>query len=218
MKRKLNDENESCGEIIADSVTHGIGFLLSIAALCVLVYFAMSMGDNWRVISFSVYGVSLMLLYLSSTLYHSLSVTRARKVFRVLDHSFIYVLIAGTYTPFALITLKGWIGWLLFIIVWLLAILGIVFKSIFIDKMKIFSTIVYIFMGWIIIVALEPLLNAISVYGFIWLLAGGLSYTLGIIFFGMKKLKYHHAIWHMFVLGGSTCHFIALLFYVLPQN
>ena len=216
MNKKAVANDESCGEIVANSITHGIGALLGIAALCTLVYLASTNGDPWLIISFGIYGTSLVLLYLVSTLYHGLSRTRASYVFRILDHSCIYVLIAGTYTPFTLISLKGPVGWILFGVIWVLAVLGVVFTSIFINRMKVLSSIIYIIMGWLILFALKPLLDVLSTAGFIWLLAGGLSYTLGVIFFSLNRLRFNHAIWHLFVLGGSVCHFFALLFYVLP--
>jgi hemolysin III len=181
-----------------------------------MVCLASISGDAWRIVSFSIYGASLVLLYLASTLYHSLSATRASNVFRILDHSCIYILIAGTYTPFTLISLRGQVGWTLFATVWVLAITGVVFKSVFMGRLKILSVVIYIVMGWIIVFALKPLLSALSTAGFVWLLIGGLSYTLGIIAFSLNRLKFNHAIWHLFVLGGSVCHFFALFFYVLP--
>lgn len=204
------------GEEIANSITHGIGAALAIAALVILVVFAAKKGDAWRVVSFSIYGSTLILMYLFSTLYHAIQHPGATKVFRILDHSSIYLLIAGTYTPFLLVTIRGGWGWSLFGIIWGLAITGIVFKSIFIQKMKKVSLTIYILMGWLIVIALKPMLANLQPAGLWWLVGGGLCYTGGAVFYALKSLKYSHAIWHLFVLAGSICHFFAILLYVLP--
>ncbi|NQT23870.1 hemolysin III family protein [candidate division KSB1 bacterium] len=204
------------GEEIASSITHGIGAALSIAALVILVVLAATRGDAWRVVSFSIYGTTLILLYMASTLYHAIQHKGAKQVFRILDHSFIYLLIAGTYTPFLLVPLRGGWGWSLFGLIWALAITGIVFKAIFINRMKKLSVVIYILMGWMIMIALKPLLAEIPKAGLWWLAGGGLSYTGGVVFYAMKSVKFSHAVWHLFVLGGSICHFFAILLYVLP--
>lgn len=205
------------GEEIASSITHGIGTALGIAALVILVVLAARQGDAWRIVSFSIYGTTLILLYLASTLYHAIQHPGAKKVFRILDHSSIFLLIAGTYTPFLLVSLRGGWGWSLFGVIWALAITGIVFKAIFIQRMKKFSLVIYILMGWLILIALKPLLAHIPKAGLWWLAGGGLAYTGGAVFYAMKSVKYTHAVWHLFVLGGSICHFFAILLYVLPQ-
>lgn len=211
-------KTETLKEEIANSITHGIGAVLSIAGLSVLVVLASLHGDAWRVVSFSVFGATLVLLYLASTFYHSFQNPRVKRLFRILDHSAIYLLIAGSYTPFTLVSMRGPWGWSLFGVIWGLALLGIVFKAFFVERFAVLSTIIYIGMGWVMVIAVKPAILAISFYGIIWLLAGGLFYTLGVIFFAWGKLPFNHAIWHLFVLGGSTCHFIAVLYYVLPMS
>jgi hemolysin III len=199
------------GEEIASSITHGIGAALSIAALVILVVLAAKQGDAWRIVSFSVYGTTLILLYLASTLYHAIQHRGAKKVFRILDHSSIFLLIAGTYTPFLLVSLRGRWGWSLFGVIWALAITGIVFKAIFIHRMKKLSVVIYILMGWLILIALKPMLANIPKAGLWWLAGGGLAYTGGVVFYAMKSVKFAHAVWHLFVLAGSICHFFAIL-------
>ena len=206
------------GEELASSITHGIGAILGAAGLVVLVVFATLYGDAWHIVSVSVYGATLVLLYLMSTLYHSLQSPRVKRVFQILDHSSIYLLIAGSYTPFTLVTLRGAWGWSLFGIIWGLAIVGIVLKVFFTGRMRIFSSIVYIAMGWFVLIALRPLLSNFPFEGFIWLLVGGCFYTSGIFFYCWKTMPYSHAIWHLFVLAGSICQYFAILFYVLPLN
>jgi hemolysin III len=208
---------QTLGEEIANSITHGIGALLSVAALVVMLVTAALHHSTWHVVACAVYGVSLILLYTCSTLYHAIRAPRAKYVFKILDHAAIYVLIAGTYTPFTLVSLRGAWGWSLFGVVWTLAAAGIAFKCFFVDRMVTLSTTVYILMGWCAVVAVKPLFDALSWNGFAWLLAGGLSYTIGVIFFAMRR-RYAHAIWHLFVIGGSLCHFYAVYRYVLPVS
>lgn len=205
-------------EEIANSVIHGIGAGLSIAALAILVTFAGLFGDPWRVVSFSIYGATLVLLYLASTFYHSFQSPRLKEIFRVLDHSAIFLLIAGTYTPFTLVNLRGVWGWTLFGFIWGLALCGILLEVFFMDRFKALSMTIYVGMGWMVIIAFKPLLSAVPVGGMIWLGVGGLTYTLGVIFYLCKRIPFNHAIWHLFVLGGSVCHFFCILFYVLPVN
>lgn len=207
----------SLGEEIANSITHGIGAGLSIAGLVVLVVSAARLGDPWRVVSFSIYGASLILLYLISTLYHALHHPGAKRVFKILDHASIYFLIAGTYTPFTLVSIRGAWGWTLFGIIWGLAITGIVFKAIFINRMKKLSVAIYILMGWLVLIAIKPMMANVPIEGMIWLAVGGVLYTLGVIFYRLKSIKYMHTVWHLFVIGGSICHFFAILLYVAPQ-
>lgn len=206
------------GEELANSITHGIGVLLSIAALTLLVIFASIYGDVWRIVSFSIYGSSLIILYTASTLYHSFRSEKVKHFFKIMDHSSIYLLIAGTYTPFTLVLLRGGWGWSLFGIIWGLTVIGILFKLFFVNKFQLLSTIIYLLMGWLIVIAFKPAMEHIAAGGLYWLLAGGILYSLGVVFFIWHKLKYHHAIWHLFVLGGSVCHFFAMLLYVLPMN
>lgn len=204
------------GEEIANSVTHGIGAGLSVAGLTLLVALAAIYGDVWRVVSFSIYGSSLILLYLASTLYHSIQHPKVKRVLRIFDHSAIYLLIAGTYTPFTLVSMRGPWGWTLFGIVWGLALLGIAFKTVFIGRYEKLATAAYVLMGWLVVAAFKEMLVTIPTGGVIWLVVGGVLYTLGVIFYAWQKLPYNHAIWHLFVLGGSICHFFAILFHVLP--
>jgi len=206
----------SPGEELANSITHGLGALLSIAGLVFLLIVAITRGTALHVTAVAVFGTTLILLYLASTLYHALTPPRAKRVFQILDHSAIYLLIAGTYTPFTLITLRGVWGWSLFAVIWSLAIFGVVFKSIWIERYAILSTAVYVLMGWCAIIAIRPLLRGLPWDGFLWLLAGGLSYTAGVIFYSSHR-RYAHSVWHLFVLGGSACHYWAIYRYVLAR-
>jgi hemolysin III len=208
----------SVREEIANSVTHGVGAGLSIAALAILVTFAGLLGDAWRVVTFSIYGSTLILLYSASTFYHSFQSPRAKEIFRVLDHSAIFLLIAGTYTPFTLVSLRGGWGWTLFGLIWGFAMGGIVLEVFFLDRFKHLSLAIYVGMGWLVVIAIKPLLSAVPVGGLIWLGIGGLTYTLGVIFYTWRSFPFNHAIWHLFVLGGSVCHFFCILFYVLPMG
>jgi hemolysin III len=204
-------KQQSTGEEIANAITHGIGALLAIAALVVLVVLAAMKGTVWHVVSFSIFGTTLVLLYFASTLYHSLTFTRAKGLFHKFDHISIYLLIAGTYTPFCLTALRGWVGWTVLGIVWTCAIIGAVIKAISIGSKVRLSTILYVMMGWVILIAIKPLYEAVSFSGFIFLIAGGVSYTLGTIFFMRDQVKYNHSVWHLFVLGGSVLHFFSVL-------
>ena len=206
----------SKGEEIANSVTHGIGVLVSIAGLVLLIVFSALYGNAWHVVSSSIYGSSMLLLYLASTLYHSLQGARAKSFFRILDHSSIFILIAGTYTPFTLVSLNGPWGWSIFGVIWGLAVLGIIFKFFFINRFGILSTVIYVLMGWMIVIAVKPVLEAVPYGGLVLLLSGGLCYTAGLVFYAWKKLKYAHSIWHLFVIGGSVLHYFAVMFYVIP--
>lgn len=199
------------GEEIANSITHGIGTGLSIAGLTVLVIFAALHGDIWRIVSFSIYGSTLVLLYLTSTLYHGFQHPKAKKIFQIFDHSAIYLLIAGTYTPFLLVSLRGAWGWTFLVVIWGLAFLGIGFKAIFIDYYQKISALGYVLMGWLCIIAGKEFLANIPQSSLVWLALGGVIYTIGIIFLAWRKLPYGHTIWHLFVLGGSICHFFAVM-------
>ena len=200
-------------DIIANSATHGVGAVLALGGAVVLMV-AAARGTAWQVASCSVFGCTLVLVYVCSTLYHSLVRTRARHVLRIIDHSAIYLLIAGTYTPFVLVPLHGQLGWLLFAIVWSLAVMGIVFKSFAVDRFAIASALVYLGMGWLVVFAMRPLLHALTWHGVFWIALGGLFYTVGIIFYAFDRFSYFHALWHVFVLSGSACHYFAVLFYV----
>ena len=204
----------SPGEEIANSVTHGIGAGLSVAALVILVVFGARQGDAWRVVSFSIYGSALIALYLASTLYHAFRNPKIKRWMKLLDHSSIYLLIAGTYTPIMLTVMRGGWGWTLFGIIWGLALAGIVFKLRFIGRFKKLSLAIYVAMGWLIVIAVKPMLALVPGGMLMFMLIGGLCYTLGVIFYIWKSLPYHHAVWHLFVLGGSITHFFGIMFYI----
>ena len=210
-KQNRQKRQQSLGEEIANSVTHGIGVALSVAALVLLVVFASKYGDAWRIASLSVYGATLFLLYLASTLYHSFTSPRVKRFFRILDHSSIYLLIAGTYTPVCLVSMRGPWGWTIFGLIWALAISGIVANIFLIGKFKIVSVLLYVAMGWLIVIAVKPMLQMVPRGLIVWLVVGGLCYTLGIVFYAIKKVPYFHFIWHLFVLGGSICHYFAVI-------
>ncbi len=220
----MNRKAPSCGELpeytrseqIANSVTHGVGAALSLVGTALLLYRAVLGGSARHIVAFAVYGASLFLLHLSSTLYHSIQPPRARKVFRIFDHCSVYLLIAGTYTPFLLLSLWGRWGLTLLIIIWSLAIAGIVFKSLFIGRLQKTSVVLYVAMGWMIVVAAREAWLRVPHEAIAYVAAGGFSYTVGVAFYAWKRLPYNHAIWHLFVLGGSVCHYVAILLYLVP--
>ena len=197
--------------------SHALGFVLSVVAMVLLIGQASSSGNILHIVSFAVFGLSLMTLYAASTIYHSAKDETLRKRMRVVDHASIYVLIAGTYTPFTMITLGGLTGWTIFGITWGMAVTGISLKLFFTGRFRLLSTLMYLFMGWIIIFALEPLVENLSYDGLFWLVSGGIAYSIGAILYSIKKIKLNHAGFHLFVLLGSFCHFISVFFYVLPQ-
>ncbi len=203
-------------EEVVNILSHAGGLILSVVALVLLVVRASLHGNSWHVASFSIFGVSLVALYGVSTAYHSAQNPKLRERMRVLDHAAIYLLIAGTYTPFTLITLKGAVGWVVFAVSWAMALVGMVLKLFFTGRFERLSTAMYVVMGWVIIFAIQPLVANFSSGGMFWLVVGGLSYTLGAGFFLLEKLKFNHALFHLFVLAGSVSHFIAVYFYVLP--
>ena len=204
------------GEEIANSVIHGVGVVLAIAGLAVLTAFASLYGDAWHIVSCSIFGASLILLYTTSTLYHSIPLPRAKAVLRTLDHAAIFILIAGTYTPFLLVSLRGPWGWTLFALIWGMALVGVALRIGPGRHSQWLSLGLYLGMGWAIVVAVKPLLNSVAPGGLMLLLAGGLAYTVGVVFYVWHRLPYHHAIWHGFVLTGSALHYFAILFYVIP--
>lgn len=213
----MSRKDQSLIEEAANSITHGFGLLLSVTGLLILVASAGISGDIWRVACFSIYGGSLIILYAASTLYHAFPRGRAKNIFKTIDHSAIYILIAGSYTPFALISVRGAWGWALFGAIWAIALSGIAFKIFFdIDRFIVLSTVIYLIMGWLAVIAVKPILNNVPFNGIVLLIAGGVLYTSGVFFHFFDKLNFHHAIWHIFVLGGSICHYFAVLFYVLP--
>ena len=204
---------QSIGEEIANSVSHGVGLVGALVVTPILIVVASRSAGAIGVVAASVFGATIILMYLMSTLYHAFPESRAKRVFNVLDHSAIYVLIAGTYTPFTLVVLGGGWGWSLFGVVWGLAAVGVVFKSIGRLRHPVLSTTIYIVMGWLIIIAIKPLSAQVPLWGMVWLGAGGMAYTLGVAFFAARGLRYSHLVWHLFVLAGTTCHFIAVLKY-----
>ena len=199
-------------------ITHAFGLLVSIIAFVFLILKANSSEGVLTILSFGCYGLSLIILYAASTFYHASKDPKVRYRLNVFDHAAIYVLIAGTYTPFALIVLQGWIGWTIFGVSWGLALIGIILKLFYTGKYDKISTGAYILMGWIIIFAIKPLIANLSFDGLMWLFGGGVAYTIGAIFYSIKSLKYNHAIFHVFVLIGSFCHFVSVYFYVIPTN
>ncbi|MBO8139350.1 MAG: hemolysin III family protein [Thermosipho sp. (in: Bacteria)] len=209
MKDIENKETFKKGEEIANAITHGIGVLLSISAIVLLIIFTYKIP--LKLISTVIYSSTLFLLYLSSTLYHSITNKKAKNLFEIFDHASIYLLIAGTYTPFALIVLNGKLGWFIFFIIWTLAVLGIIYKIFFVKKFVVFSTLLYIAMGWLVIFVLKPLSQNLDRLGMLFLFVGGILYTAGTVFYLWRKIPYHHAFWHVFVLAGSIFHFFAIL-------
>lgn len=218
---KYEGNKYSVGEEIANAITHGIGAVFSIVALILMIVRAAGNGDAWQVVSVSIYGAMLVVLYTMSTLYHALFKTRAHKVFKILDHASVYLLIAGTYTPVTLITLRqvGAEGWIIFSVIWGLTISGIILSTLFIGKFRVLKTIVYLIMGWMIILAFPDMVNVMkannAMFGIYLMIAGGIFYSVGTLFYLNKKIKYFHSIWHVFVLLGTVCHFVAIMFYVL---
>ena len=210
LKKEIDIRDE-----IASALTHGLGAVAALAGGAVLITLAAIHGDGWQLGASIVFGVSLLLLYVASTLYHSIQHPVAKGRLKVFDHCAIYVLIAGTYTPFTLIGLRGPWGWGLFTAIWTLALAGVVFKLFYTGRFKLLSTAIYIAMGWLVMVAIKPMWKSLDAWTLGWLLAGGLSYTLGTYFYHRESIRYSHAIWHLFVIGGSVCHFIAVTAQVL---
>lgn len=216
-KQKGTNPVYSLAEELMSSISHGVGTLLGVAALVVGVVMAAIYSDAWCVVSMAVYGATLVILYSMSTIYHGLKPNKGKRVFRVLDHCSIFLLIAGTYTPLTLVSLRGMLGWVLFGIVWAAAILGIVFNAVNLNRFKIFSMICYIAMGWVIVFAFKPLLDIMRTGGIVLLIAGGVAYTIGAVLYGIgKKVKYMHSVFHFFVLAGSILHYFCILLYVVP--
>ena len=212
MGQKKKKYTQTVMEEIANSITHGLGFGLSVAGLTILVVLASMEGDPWRITSFAIYGSSLTILYLVSTLYHSLTHSRTKAIFRRLDHSAIYLLIAGTYTPVILISMRT--TWVLYLlpIIWAMAILGVYIKVRYIHRYERLSLAFYIFMGWFALIAVKPMFNSIPIESFIWIIIGGACYTSGVVFYTWRRLPFNHTIWHGFVLIGSISHFIGMLY------
>jgi hemolysin III len=203
---------------LANSITHGVGLLLATVGVLALIVLASLHGSTRHIVTCSIYGSTLVFMYAASTLYHSVQLPRAKHVLRIIDHSAIYLLIAGTYTPFTLVQIRGGWGWTLFGLVWGLTVVGIAWKALFIRRFAIVSGIIYVLMGWMVVIAAKPLLQRVPPGAIAWLVAGGVAYTAGLVFFASKRIPHHHAIWHVFVLVGSICHYVAVLLYVVPRH
>ena len=211
------NENRCASQIeeTANVLTCGVGVLLSVAGLVLLVVSAAVHGDAWQVVSFSIYGASLILLYTASTLYHAFQSQRVKRVFEIIDQSAIYLLIAGTYTPFTLVTIRSALGWSMFGVIWGLAVAGIAVTWWFpAEKLQLFSSLSYLAMGWLIVIGAGPLLEKLPMAGIHWLITGGVLYSVGVPIFFFKRKRFAHTVWHLFVLGGSICHYMAIHFYV----
>jgi hemolysin III len=204
-------------EEVANAITHGIGVVLSIAALVLLVVYATIYGNAWHIVSFSIFGTTMLLLYTSSTLVHAFPEGKVKDLFEIFDHSSIYLFIAGTYTPIMLSVIRGPLGWSLFGIIWGIAVLGVVFKVFFVKKFLFTSTLIYILMGWVIVFAWKPMTESFPHNAIVLLMVGGILYTVGTVFYVWRSFPFHHAVWHLFVLGGSVAHFFCIL-YTLPMN
>ncbi len=210
---KMNaSRNYTAGEELAHAITHGIGVLVGGAVLVLSIYFSATRRGVWEVVSCSIYGATFILLYLGSTLYHAIPNLRAKRILKIIDHSAIYLLIAGTYTPYALVPLRGVLGWSIFGAIWGCALVGIVFKVLFTGRFKFVSLASYLFMGWFCLIAVKPLYHNLNSSGFMFLAVGGLCYSFGAVFYAWKALKWSHVIWHLFVLAGSLCHFFSILY------
>ena len=220
MSTDLSKEQKryTLGEEIFNSVSHGLGGGLSIAGTVVLIVFAAIYSNAWGVVSSAIYGSSLIILYTMSTLYHAITNRKAKAFFRIMDHNTIFFLIAGTYTPITLVPLRGAFGWVLFGVIWAAAILGIVLNSIDLEKFRKPSVVCYILMGWAVIFAIRPMLRSVNKLSLLFLLIGGLFYTIGVIFYVMKKKRYFHSIWHLFTIGGSVFHWFAVLLIMIHNG
>ncbi len=205
------NEHYTLGEEVLHSVTHGFGAALSLAGLVVLLILSILYGSKWHVISFAIYGVSLLALFLASTLYHGVQKPRLRPILRKVDHACIYLLIAGTYTPFVLISMRSSLGLTLLAIIWSMAVFGIVYKMFFIDKFVVITTLAFVVMGWLSVIAWREMVANIPPMRLTFLMIGGVLYTVGVIFYAMTKIRYTHAVWHLFILGAAACHFVAVL-------
>ncbi len=211
---KTDERKETVAEHLANAITHGVALGVSIACLVLLTVFASLRKGAWEIVSCSIYGAMLVILYLASTLYHSIHIPHIRRILNIIDHGAIYLLIAGTYTLYLLVPLRGGLGWSLFGVIWGLALTGIIFQALFISRWKIFSTLTYLAMGWMVAVAVVPLIKILPAAGIMWLALGGLLYTLGVIFYIWQRMPFAHAIWHLFVFAGSLCHFFGIFFFV----
>jgi len=209
----LHERPQSTGEEIANSVSHGVGLLLALAGFPVLVIATLRRGDLMEVVGATVFATTMVLLYSTSMLFHAFRQSRAKRVFQVLDHSAIYLLIAGTYTPFTLGVLRGGWGWTLFGLVWSMAAVGILFKALGGIRYNTVSTFVYLAMGWLVVIAAHTVWTLVPAWGIFWLFAGGIAYSAGAVFFLAERIRYFHFVWHLFVIAGTACHFIAVYWY-----
>ena len=216
MKKETVPSKYTRGEEIANHITHGFGATLAVGGLVVLIVFAALYGNAWHIVSCSIFGAALILLYLASTLYHAIQHPEAKSILRILDHSAILILIAGTYTPITLVNLRGPWGWSLFGIIWALAVIGILIETTRLRRFRAALIALYVIMGWAVVAAIKPMMQNMASGGLWLLLSGGLSYTGGIVFYLWDRLPYNHAIWHLFVLAGSCLHYLAILLYVIP--
>ena len=215
MSEIIEKKRYTVGEEIFSAVSHGIGAGLSVAALATMVVRAARSDDLYAIVAAAIFGASLVILYTMSTLYHALTPVGAKKIFRIFDHATIFLLIAGTYTPYLLVTMRGTVGWVLFCILWALTAIGIVFDAIMLERFHKIEMVLYVAMGWCIVVASKTLVASLAPGGLILLIAGGVLYTIGIIFYSLKKIRYMHSIWHLFVLAGSILHYFSVYLYVL---
>jgi hemolysin III len=212
----MQNERKLLIEEIANSFTHGIGLVLSLAGLAVLIFLAWNKGDKLHIIGCSIYGATLVMVYAASTLYHGVRNPRIKHIFRLFDHTAIYLVIAGTYTPFTLINLRGFWGWTLLALVWSLSLFGIAFKIAFVNRYKAVSMALYLIIGWLAVIAAKPIISSIPLGCLILIASGGAAYMTGLVFYAWERLPFSHAIWHVFVIVGSICHYCAVVFYVLP--
>lgn len=202
---------------LANTLTHGLGLVGSVLGLVLLVIFAILRGGPWQILGCAIYGATLVCLYAASTFYHGVSSPRAKRVLHIFDHCAIYLLIAGTYTPFLLVNLRGSWGWSLLAVIWSFAVLGILFKLWFADRFPILSVSAYVAMGWLGIIAARQIYLHVPLTGIVWIILGGVAYSIGIVFYACRKIPHHHVIWHLLVMTGSTCHYIAILYSVFPR-
>ena len=202
---------------LANTLTHGLGLVGSVLGLALLLIFAILRGGPWQILGCAIYGATLVCLYAASTFYHGASSPRAKRVLHIFDHCAIYLLIAGTYTPFLLVNLRGSWGWTLLAVIWSFAVLGILFKLWFADRFPVLSVSAYVAMGWLGVIAARQIYLHVPLTGIVWIILGGVAYSIGIVFYACRKIPHHHVIWHLLVLTGSTCHYIAILYSVFPR-
>ena len=217
-RSRVHFSGHTNAEELANVLTHGLGVVMSLIALPIMIWQAAMQGDPYKIVSVSIFGATMLLLYSASTIYHVVRHPGRKYRLRVVDHIAIYFLIAGTYTPFTLVAIRGAWGWSLFGVAWGLAVAGIIFKLFLTGRLQALSLGIYLGMGWLGVIAVKPVLEALPTAGVIWVVAGGLMYTLGVIFYAWRKIPHHHAVWHLFVLGGTLCHFVAIFWYVLPPT